>query len=247
MKIPVIVCGAFGRMGREVIAMAHGHEQFVVVAGTLSPGDMREKLPSWEFPLYPCLAEALAQHGTAVVIDFSNTTCAETNLIEAVRFNAPFLLATTGHSDQTLAIAARAAQQIPVVVAPNTSLMANLMIAFCALASERLAKFDASILDVHHAHKKDAPSGTARAMAQAITRMRPEQEIEIRSMRRGNNPGEHTAYFFSDYDRLEITHRVADRRIFAEGALVSAQFLFGRRPGLYDMNDVLNLNLTIEK
>jgi 4-hydroxy-tetrahydrodipicolinate reductase len=84
-------------------------------------------------------------------------------------------------------------------------------------------------------------------MANAISRANGSHEIEVQSMRKGAVLGEHTAYFFSDYERLELCHKVADRRVFAEGALVAAQFLFGRPPGLYDMNDVLNLNLTIEK
>ncbi len=247
MKIPVIVCGALGRMGREVIERAQNHDACAVVAGVIAAHRNHAKPSSWHMPLYDNLSDALAAHSPAVVIDFSITASAKVHLASAVEFRAPFLLATTGHSDDTLAAAADAASLIPVVVAPNTSLMANLLIGFCALASERLGQFEASILDLHHAQKKDAPSGTARAMAHAIMRAQPTQEIEIRSMRKGTNPGEHTAYFFGQFDRLELTHRVADRCIFAEGAIVSAQFLFGRVPGLYNMNDVLNLNITIKK
>lgn len=247
MRLPLIVCGAHGRMGKEVIAMAMASDAFVVKAGVVKSTNE----PSlWPIHLHADLNSALFEHGSAVVIDFSVADQASNNLKVASDFGAPILLATTGLSADTLEHAKIAAQKIPVIVAANTSLMANLLIAFCAFASARLPSSTVSILDLHHTEKKDAPSGTAKAMAHAITSAHSGEharEIEIRSLRQGKIAGEHTASFFNEYDRLELTHRVSDRRIFAEGALVAAQFLFGRGPGLYDMNDVLNLNLTIDK
>ncbi len=243
MKIPLIVCGAFGRMGREVIAMAKASDRFLLKAAVVKKRDGEDL----GCPLYIDLQSALADYADAVVIDFSTAEQAAENLVAASHLSAPFLLATTGHDEQTLALAKELSQHTAIVVAPNTSLLANLLISFCSQASARLQRCETSILEIHHAAKKDCPSGTAKAMAHAITTANPNQEVEVRSMRKGTVAGEHTAYFFSDYDRLEITHRVSDRRIFAEGALVAAQFLFDCRPGLYDMSDVLNLKLTIEK
>lgn len=245
MKIPLIICGARGRMGREVIAQAYGHHKFLLMAGTARAHDSRTD--DDVIPIFDSLSTALADAKAAVVIDFSTKEAARNNLLAAAEFRAPIMLGVTGLDDDILAIAKDASLRIPVIVAPNTSLMANLMAAFCRLASKALAQFEASILDIHHHAKKDAPSGTALALAQAITTSHPNLDIEIRSMRKGTVAGEHTVYLFNEYDRLELTHRVADRRIFAEGALVAAQFLFGRGPGLYDMDDVLNLKLTIDK
>lgn len=247
MKIPVIVCGALGRMGRHVIELALNHHDFVVTGGIIRAGSAKEVPWSSEVPIFENLSTALLECPNSVIIDFSSAAQASENLRLAQAHQSSFLLATTGHSDETLALAQQVATFIPVVIAPNTSLMANLLVAFSKIASARLINCEVSILDIHHAQKKDAPSGTAKSLAAAIYEQDPSREIEVRSMRKGHVAGEHTVYFFNDFDRLELTHRVGDRRVFAEGALNAAQFLFNRSPGLYDMNDVLNLNLTIKK
>lgn len=246
IKTPIIVCGAMGRMGRQVIAMASHHHDFLVRGAVIRPTSMPEQSEPLTAPIYEHLSLAAPKNRGAVIIDFSSAMAAPENLEIARANQCGFLLASTGHSDETLNLAKEVSSQIPVVIAPNTSLMANLLVAFSKIASSRLSHCEVSILDLHHADKKDAPSGTAKALIAAINEKSP-REIEVRSMRKGHVPGEHTVYFFNDFDRLELTHRVADRKIFAEGALKAAQFLFRRSPGLYDMNDVLNLNLTIKK
>lgn len=254
-QTPIIVCGAYGRMGHAVVDLALKSQDFLVRSAVVRPGSSDTKPAHWPVPIDDSLERALAREAQsfgprAVIIDFSHHGRVADNLRVAQHYGHGILVATTGHSEQNEVLIEDAANQIPVVFAPNTSLMANLMIAFSKLAASAISNLDVSILDIHHAHKKDAPSGTAHALAKAITEGRQRHgqalDISIRSLRVGQVAGDHTAYFFSDFERLELTHRVTDRRVFAQGALLAAQFLFGRRPGLYDMNDVLNLKLTIE-
>lgn len=235
-------------MGRSITEITRHHDNFVVVAGVVSKTSSNlDDVHTSNIPMFHRLTDALSKHPNAVVIDFSVASQTADHVRDAKSAGAGILVGTTGYGDETRAIAEQAAQSIPVVLAPNTSLMSNLMRVFTQIASARLPSCDVSILDIHHAQKKDAPSGTAQLLASTIASENPSREIEIRSMRKGNVPGEHTVYFFGEFDRLELCHRVTDRRVFAEGALVAAQFLFNRVPGLYDMNDVLNLDLTIKK
>jgi 4-hydroxy-tetrahydrodipicolinate reductase len=243
MTIPVIICGALGRMGRAVIDVAKGNQLVAVQAGVIRKGSSE---PS-SIPLYHDLHTALLENKNSVVIDFSDQSHGKEHLACAEDHRCPIVLATTGHSDDNLRLAKKVSATIPLVIAPNTSLLANLLISFSEIASRSLNNFDVSIIDLHHAHKKDAPSGTALSLSRAVGKHKDPQGIDIHSLRKGRVAGEHTVFFFSDFERLELTHRVADRRVFAEGALLAAQFLFNRAPGLYDMNDVLNLRLTIDK
>lgn len=244
--ISIVVCGAKGRMGRAVIECARLKPDAFTIASVVTRASNDQE--TWDYPRYDDCAEALAhEHDRdrdreSVVIDFSAANMAHHHMDTAMKFRAPLLLCTTGLDDRVHAHARVAAEIIPIMIAPNTSMMAPLMMALTKIAGASLPQTSTCILDIHHAEKKDAPSGTALALKNALAPKKP----EINSFRQAQVIGEHTVYFFNDFERLEITHRVTDRRVFAEGALIAAQFLFDRGPGLYDMNDVLNLDLTIK-
>lgn len=231
---PIIVVGALGRMGRAIIELAQQNPAFSLRAGVA-----KEPSPNpLSCPLYGDLAAALkdTHQERPVIIDFSQAKLAKQHLTIATDFGCGLVMGTTGHPPEHDKAFLEAGRIIPLVVAPNTSLMAVLMHRLCGLAASTLPLSHKAILDIHHAHKKDAPSGTAHALAQAMG-----EGVSIQSLRLGEIMGEHTAYFVSEFERLEITHRVTDRAVFAQGALVAAQFVFTQEPGLYDMGDVLNL------
>lgn len=235
MTIPLVICGAKGRMGRAITDMANHRPDFKIEGSVARDSEMG-------------LAQVLQNLShRCVIIDFSLASLATKHAMAAARYGHSLIIGTTGHNEEALLAIGNAAKDIPVVLAPNTSLMANLMMVFGKMASIALNNADTAIVDIHHAQKKDAPSGTAKALAAAIKAHQPTKEIDVKSIRKGNVAGEHTVYFFNDFERLELTHRVVDRQVFAEGALLAAQFIFKKPPGLYDMNDVLNLRLIIEK
>ena len=166
------------------------------------------------------------------------------------------IVLTTGHSDaQRNAILAHASH-IPVLIAPNASIGVFVLHQLARLAAQILgADYDVEIAEIHHLHKKDAPSGTALSLAKAIQQERSgeiftgrnevsgprkEGEIGIASLRGGDVPGEHTIYFLGEGDRIELRHNARDRVIFARGALTLAERLAGRVAGSYRVEDLFN-------
>lgn len=245
MTLPLIICGAFGRMGQAITKIVDESDNFAIVGGVVKNATPKDV----SFPIYQSLHDALTcAQGHPVVIDFSSAICADENIRLAQSYKCPLLLATTGHTVDVTPKLKAAAQIIPVIHAPNTSLMANLTMLLTRMAASILPAFDASIIDIHHQQKKDAPSGTAKALRKALQDgAKISSDFPIHSLRHGAVVGDHSVLFFNEFERLELTHRVSDRAVFAQGALIAAQFLFDREPGLYDMIDVLNLKLTIEK
>lgn len=226
-----ILCGLGGRMGQAISKLAD--EQGISLTGFVSRTSGENTFAN--------LALALAaQTDPQVVIDFSHAELLPEHIKASVLHGSSLLVGTTGHSEENYRLINEAAKKIPILVAPNTSLGAAVMLRMSQIAAQALNP-EIEILDVHHKKKKDAPSGTALALKNHLSSLTP-GAINISSMRIGDVIGEHTAYFFSDFERLELTHRVSDRRVFAQGALLAAQFLLGCPPGLYGMADVLKIN-----
>jgi len=171
------------------------------------------------------------------------------------------VIGTTGFDDAGKARIAAAAQQIPVVFAPNMSVGVNLLMKLAELTAQVLQDgYDIEIIEAHHRHKVDAPSGTALGLGQAVARVldrdlarcavygregvtgaRAADIIGFATVRGGDIVGDHTLLFAGIGERVELTHKASSRATFALGALRAAKWLQGREPGLYDMRDVLNL------
>jgi 4-hydroxy-tetrahydrodipicolinate reductase len=153
---------------------------------------------------------------------------------------------------------AEAAKSIPLVMAPNMSVGVNLLIDLVAEVAKKLGEeFDIEVVEAHHRHKKDAPSGTALRLAEEMAKAtgrtsadlrtsrvgvigeRPRREIGVQALRGGDVIGDHTVFFFGEGERLELTHRASNRDQFGRGALRAAKWVVGRAPGLYDMSHVL--------
>lgn len=239
----LLVLGSAGRMGRAVLEAAPSRNQLAVVAAVDRGDDVIAGIDACD-----------------VYIDFSSPEATR----EAARAAAPrrkaAVIGTTGLSAVDDKAVAELAGVAPVVVAANFSLGVNLVLGLARQAAAALRDWDAEIVETHHGKKRDAPSGTALAVARAIAAgrgvdydavkchardgnigPRPPGEIGVATLRGGDVVGEHVAYFFGDGERIEIAHRATSRSIFAVGALVAAEWVVGKPPGRYSMLDVLGL------
>ena len=203
---------------------------------------------------------AIDQDHADVLIDFSAPAALEASLDRAISANVPILVGTTGLQPEHHAKIEEAARQVAVIHAPNTSLGINLLRQLVEEATSRLGRdWDIEILEMHHRHKVDAPSGTALMLAQSAARGRGSTVQELSrfdrigehpharepgtigyaSLRGGSVAGEHVVILATEGERIELGHRADSRMIFARGALAAARFLVGRPPGLYSMQDVI--------
>lgn len=175
-----------------------------------------------------------------VVIDFSSDEGASAALSVARRAGAALLVGTTALRPQTLEALRSAAADRAVLVAPNTSLGVAVLASLVAQAARALAGYDASIVEAHHGGKKDAPSGTAKRLAEAARQSgSPLRDDQVLSIRGGDVVGEHTVRFAGPGEYVELTHRATSRDVFVRGALRAARWLHARKPGWWTMEDVL--------
>ncbi len=226
--IRIAVNGAAGRMGQRILALARESGKFEVV------GAFDEK-------------DVIQLSGKGVVIDFSSPEGTLKALEAAQQAGWGIVVGTTGLQVKQLDALKKAGQEIPVVVSSNMSVGVNLVVELLQLLSKKTSDaFDVQITEAHHIHKKDAPSGTALTLLNAIAgvkhwdKQRVDQEKEhIRSIREGEIVGDHNVVFKSREETIEIRHIAHSRDTFAKGALVAAQFLSKKTNGLYSMKDVL--------
>jgi 4-hydroxy-tetrahydrodipicolinate reductase len=194
-----------------------------------------------------------------VIVDFSSPLATFVLIDIAIEEKTPLVICPTGFDDAGKKRIEEVSKTIPVIFSPNMSVGMNLMFKLADLSSRVLNEgYDVEVFEAHHRMKKDAPSGTARRLIEiirnAIPRLnkevhgregivgeRTDNEIGIQVMRGGDIVGEHTVFYISPEERIEITHRAASREVFARGALKAAEFLAGKKPGLYTMNDVLGI------
>ena len=241
MKIAIV--GAAGRMGKMLVALADANPALEVVAKV----DVAEGYDK----TWPA--------GTEAVIDFSFHSAVPAFVAKAAEEGLAYVLGTTGLSAEEQQAVDAAAKRIPVVQSGNYSLGVNLLLNLVKTAAKVLGpEYDVEVVEMHHRHKKDAPSGTALMLAKAaaagrgvdfdaaavygrkgIVGERPEGEIAVHALRGGSVVGDHTVMFAGEVERVELTHRAQSREAFAAGALKAAQWAAGRQPGIYTMRDVL--------
>lgn len=238
----IILLGATGRMGLAVSAAAK-EIGLPIVAALSSQGDLAAALDKGD-----------------VVVDFSSHHATAKLLELAVQKKMPVVIGTTGHTPAQKQHLLPLAAKVPTVWTGNFSVGVNLLFALTARAARTLDEnFDAELIEMHHRHKKDAPSGTAARLLELILEARelgPEalkhgrvgltgerstKEVGVHALRGGDVVGEHTVLFAGPGERLELTHKASDRMIFARGALRAAQWVVTQKPGVYDMQDVLGL------
>ena len=178
-----------------------------------------------------------------VLIEFTTPDVTVAHVQAAERARKPMVIGTTGLSQEQVGALQAAAKAIPIVFSPNMSIGVNVLFELARTAATRLGPgYDVEVVESHHKHKKDAPSGTAKRLAEllASARKQPADAVPVHAVRAGDIVGDHTVILAGPSERLELTHRAQSREVFAQGALRAAQFLIGRKPGLYDMSHVLN-------
>jgi 4-hydroxy-tetrahydrodipicolinate reductase len=226
MNLParVLVIGAAGRMGKTVLDLARNDLDIEIVAQC----DLGDSIEA-------------AMKNCDVAIDFSQADAINEICRDAVQYGKSLVIGTTGHSQQQRRTIDETAKSLPIVLASNFSVGVNVLFWLTHKAAELLGvDFKPQIVETHHKMKKDAPSGTAKTLAEILKAAR-KIEIPVESIREGEVVGEHTVIFSGPAERLELTHRAASREIFARGALRAAKWIVGRPPGLYSMQDVLGL------
>lgn len=221
------MCGASGRTGSRVAALAASDPRFHLLARV-----NRERMTRFEGEVGACQA----------VIDFSVPEATVRYAAACGRAKVPFISGTTGLSSGQRAQVVAAAKRAPVFLAPNFSRGVSLLMHLAAETARRLPGYDAAVLEIHHKAKKDAPSGTALRLAQAVMEARgTEERVPTASLRLGGVVGDHELRFVGSFERLELVHRAESRDVFARGALEAALWSAKKKPGLYDMLDLMAL------
>jgi 4-hydroxy-tetrahydrodipicolinate reductase len=222
--VRVLLIGAAGRMGKTVRELAQ-NDPDIQIAALCDLGDSIEP----------------AMKNCDVAIDFSQADSIDEFCRAASQHGKSLVIGTTGHSQQQRKTIEETAHSVPIVLASNFSVGVNVLFWLTQKAAELLdSDFNPEIVETHHKMKKDAPSGTAKTLAEILKAVR-NSEIPIESIREGDVVGEHTVLFGGPGERLELTHRAANRGIFALGALRAAKWIVHKPPGLYSMQDVLGL------
>ncbi|MFA6033321.1 MAG: 4-hydroxy-tetrahydrodipicolinate reductase [Myxococcota bacterium] len=264
--LKIAVCGSLGRMGQRIISLiiddpelelagaveTLGHEKVGKDVGiALGLGTIGLKVTD-------DLDKVIS--GADCVIDCSTAAATMDHLRVAAAAQTPIVIGTTGLMPKQVSEIKKTARRIPVVLAPNMSVGMNVMFKLAADMARFMPGYDAEIIEVHHRFKKDAPSGTALRLGEAVAGalgqdlkkdarysrhgndvQRRAGEIGIQSVRAGDVVGEHTVMLGGMGERLELTHRATSRDNFARGALVAAKWLADKKTGFYDMQDVLGL------
>lgn len=263
--LSIIIVGARGRMGTALIREVMDSEDMTLGAcvdrsGGPGIGQDAGRLAGGP-DIGVLVTDDLRPRRGSVVVDFSLPNATDARIRACVEQGIPLIIGTTGLSEEDNELLAEAGQSIPIVYAANFSVGITLLLQLAGVAAAALGSdWEAELFELHHRFKRDAPSGTALRIGQAVAdatdrkfsdvamtdraslrRAREKPEIGVFGLRGGDSPGEHTLMFLGEGERLELTHRAGDRAIFARGALRAARWAATQPPGLYDMFDVLGL------
>ncbi|MBQ9428541.1 MAG: 4-hydroxy-tetrahydrodipicolinate reductase [Clostridia bacterium] len=243
----ILLVGICGRMGRTVVSLCRaGCGGMEVVCGV----DKDPRPADFDVPCYPALAAVTPPFDC--IVDFSSADETASLLAFAAERGRPLVLATTGQSAKEKRAVMRTAKEIPIFFAPNFSIGAALLCSLAVEAAKVLAGADIEIVETHRRGKKDAPSGTALAIADALCKEarpfaavacgRPKAragDIGIHALRLGQTVGKHEVLIAAEDESILLSHTAQNSTLYAKGALRAAAFLSGKPPGLYTMRDLL--------
>lgn len=249
MSVRIILCGACGKMGGNVLSLLAGDTQATAVCGVdLFPREIG-------IPVYKSFYDI--QEQADVIIDFSSAENVRERLEYAKQNNLKIVLASTGFTAEDLQVIDEYAKDVAIFKTGNLSLGINVLQALCKAAAQILGdNFDVEIIERHHNLKKDAPSGTALMLAETVNEAfdnqkefingrsgivgaRQKSEIGIHAVRGGTIVGEHEVMFAGEDEIITISHSARSKRVFAVGAIRAAKFLCDKPAGKYDMKDLL--------
>lgn len=222
--IKLAISGYMGKMGQRIAALA-GEDKELNITAKIEMNDSID-----------------AVKNSDVLIEFTSPEATIEHLKACVKFARPIVIGTTGLSEGQLSELKAAAKKIPIVYSPNMSVGVNCLFGLVRSAVKKLGlDYEVNIIEAHHAHKKDAPSGTAKKLAQVVKESAGREVKDIKAIREGEIIGDHRVIFESSVDKIELFHTAKTRDIFALGALRAAKFIVGKKPGLYSMENVLDI------
>jgi 4-hydroxy-tetrahydrodipicolinate reductase len=259
--IRIGIAGISGRMGREVLSVLQSDPELKLVGGLVRPGRVDDLAGLFDpgVALFDSLPTLIERDGIRIdaLIEFTNPDAALAIARECARVGCPLVSGTTGFSAEQLAELQAIASETPIFYSRNMSVGINALLAALPALVQALDGYDIEIVEAHHRHKADAPSGTALALAEAISAAvkRPLEhhavygrhgvaprlagDIGIHAVRAGGNAGEHTIVVANDGEEVRVSHRAYSRRTFALGAVRAARFVSRQPPGFYSMADLL--------
>jgi 4-hydroxy-tetrahydrodipicolinate reductase len=258
----IIVIGASGRMGSTLVQLIE-KDPALNLKAMLERQDCVSNLPNIDCVYGFDLDHVLSQVGSGVIIDFTQPEGTVETARIARTYSCPLVIGTTGLNREQEIIIQDVATHIPVFWTPNMSVGISVLLELLPKLTQALGPaYDPELMEIHHRMKKDAPSGTALKLAQAVTRARDwpddeflrlcregmvgersEKEMGVQTLRGGDVVGEHTVYFFGPGERIEITHKASSRETFAQGALRAAKWIPLQEPGkIYTMADLVRFD-----
>ncbi len=237
--LKLAITGCMGRMGERIRELAFNDVDCKIVALIESPD--RQGVPlAWHG--IAVSRDIHAIKGADVLIDFTLPAPTMKNLEACLRHQVRMVIGTTGLSDAERAVIKAASDKLAIVQSTNMSVGVNLVFGLLKRMASALEGYNVSITETHHVHKKDAPSGTAKTMAEVIEGVTGGKVADIASVREGEVVGYHHVTFDGPADTLEISHNAKTRDMFASGALIAAKFLAKKDKGLFTMQEVLGLD-----
>lgn len=267
--IKIGICGSLGRMGQEIkqcleseahkdTAQDKGGVQSKDSTAQSKASDENAAVLGFAYDKGGDLGELFKN--SSVIIDFSALSATKALLDFALNAPKPLVIGTTGLDESTYALIKKASEKMPVFYATNMSLGVAVLNLLAKQAATLLKGFDIELVEMHHRHKKDAPSGTAMTLAQTLAKTRnldlnkvrvsgrdglvgerKKDEIAVMSLRGGDIVGKHTVGFYENGEFLELSHTATSRATFAKGAVTVAKWLVSQKNGLYSMNDFLGM------
>lgn len=226
------ISGFCGKMGERIATLAQEDKTFKITVSLEAKG--QESIGK-EINGVKVSDDVQSLAKCDCLIEFTSPQATMEHLAVCVKNKKAIVIGTTGLSEEDKVKIKESSKKIPIVFSPNMSVGVNVLFSLVKEAASKLRDYHVNIVEAHHLHKKDAPSGTAKKLAEVIG----EKDIPIKSIREDEIVGDHRVIFESSMDKIELFHSAKTRDIFAQGALVAAKFVAKKKNGLFDMQDVL--------
>ncbi len=253
--IKIALCGAAGRMGREIISAGEDLDDIKIIAGIEAKGNrfVNKKISSVE--ILDDLLNVI--NDVDCIVEFTNPSATMDNLKKNMKFKKSYVIGTTGFTENEIEEIKKLSSDFAIFLSSNMSLAVNLLYHLVVQTTKILAAYDIEIIETHHRGKRDAPSGTAKAIAQKIKEHRQnvkliygregmpgerkKEELGISAVRGGDVVGEHRVLFLGNGEFLELRHFATSRKCFAQGTFEAVRFIVHKKHGLYTMNDLVSI------
>jgi len=236
--IKLAISGCCGKMGTRIHRLASMDKSFSV---SLLLEQKQHASVGMSFEGIKVTDDIQEIQNCDCLIEFTSPQATLQHLEMCRKFSKAIVIGTTGLNDQQKGTIKKASADIPIVFSPNMSIGVNLLLKLVKDAAEIISKdYKINIVEAHHVHKKDAPSGTAKQLASIIKNVRKKDVNDIKSIREDEIVGDHEVCFESEKDVLKLSHSAKTRDIFAQGALFATKFIVNQKSGLFDMQDVLS-------